>query len=242
MAGLVVSADSHVIEPATLWTERLDKKFQDKAPKVVQNEKGAYQFVAPGIYPSLVAANFGMGKGGAELKEHLTKGYEGARPSGWDPAERLKDQELDGVAAEVLYTSLGMKLFALDDGDLQQACFSVFNTWLAEYASYAPKRLCPIAMISLEHVAAGVKELERCAKLGCRGAMIWGVPPEGRSYSESLNDPFWAAAQDLDLPISLHFHTERKQPEIRLDSSQNPPLPVTFDPIIEIKPALHSML
>jgi predicted TIM-barrel fold metal-dependent hydrolase len=92
-------------------------------------------------------------KVGSELKEHL------ARPSGWDPVERLKDQDIDGVAAEVLYTVLGMPLFALDDVELQQACFSVFNNWVAEYASQAPKRLYPIALISLEDIDAGVKEL-----------------------------------------------------------------------------------
>ena len=90
MAGVVVSADSHVMEPATLWTERLDKKFQDRAPKVVKTESGTFSFVAPGIVPFPVAAGFGIGKNGAELREHLSKGYEAARPSGWDPVERLE--------------------------------------------------------------------------------------------------------------------------------------------------------
>ena len=53
----------------------------------------------------------------------------------------------------MLYTTLGMPLFALDDVELQQICFSVFNNWLGEYAAYAPKRLYPIALISLDIVA-----------------------------------------------------------------------------------------
>jgi predicted TIM-barrel fold metal-dependent hydrolase len=245
------------MEPATLWTDRLDRKFQDRAPKVVQNEDGSYRFVAPGIHPFPVAAGFGIGKSGAELKEHLKKGYEVARPSGWDPAERLKDQDIDGVAAEVLYTTLGMPLFALDDVELQQACFGVFNNWAAEYASYAPKRLYPIALISLEDVAAGVKELERCAKLGLRGAMIWGVPPEDRPYSKLLYDPFWAAAQDLQMPISLHIITQKKQREIKFkfDDPQEggsaaeakeagpaaDPMPF-MDPIFELQQSLRSLI
>jgi predicted TIM-barrel fold metal-dependent hydrolase len=264
MANLVVSADSHVMEPATLWTERLDRKFQDRAPKVVQHEDGSYRFVAPGIHPFPVAAGFGIGKSGAELKEHLKKGYEAARPSGWDPAERLKDQDVDGVAAEVLYTTLGMPLFALDDAELQQACFSVFNNWLAEYASHAPRRLYPIALIPLEDIAAGVKELERCAKRGLRGAMIWGAPPEDRPYSKALYDPFWAAAQDLQMPISLHVITQRKQREIKFkfdgpqeepadakavdaaarpkeDSSAAGPLPLA-DPIFEIQQSIRALI
>ena len=34
-----------------------------------------------------------------------------------DPVERLKDQDIDGVHAEVLYTTLGMTLFGLHDAD-----------------------------------------------------------------------------------------------------------------------------
>jgi predicted TIM-barrel fold metal-dependent hydrolase len=261
MANVVVSADSHVMEPATLWTERLDGKFQDRAPKVVQQEDGSYRFVAPGIHPFPVAAGFGIGKSGAELKEHLKKGYEAARPSGWDPVERLKDQDIDGVAAEVLYTTLGMPLFALDDAELQHACFSVFNNWLAEYASHAPKRLYPIALIPLEDIEAGVKELQRCAKLGLRGAMIWGAPPEDRPYSKALYDPFWAAAQDLDMPISLHIITQRKQREIKFkfdrskeeragdakagaakeDGTTASPFPA-IDPIFEIQQSIRSLI
>ena len=36
MASSVVSADSHVLEPADLWTTRLDNRFRDRAPRVVQ--------------------------------------------------------------------------------------------------------------------------------------------------------------------------------------------------------------
>src|ERR1700746_2308448 len=143
MAGIsVISADSHMMEPADLWETRLDKKFSDRAPKVVKNERGkGYMFVAPGVRPFPVAGGFGIGKSGEELKEHLKKGYESARPSGWDPVERLKDQDIDGVQAEVLYTTLGMTLFGLHDADLQRACFKAYNDWLSEFCSHNPKRL-----------------------------------------------------------------------------------------------------
>jgi predicted TIM-barrel fold metal-dependent hydrolase len=212
MASSIVSADSHVLEPADLWTTRLDNRFRDRAPRVVRKPDGpGYQFVAPGIRPFAVATGWGLGKSGKELAEQLTKGYEAARASGWDPAERIKDQEIDGVAAEVLYTTLGLPLFALDDIELQQACFSAFNEWLAEYAAHDRKRLHPIALISLEDAAQGVRELERAVKLGLKGAMVWGEPPADRPYPSPIYDPFWAAAQDLDVPVSLHVITEKNQ-------------------------------
>ena len=212
MASIVVSADSHVLEPADLWTTRLDHRFRDRAPQVVKHPSGpGYAFVAPGIRPFPVATGWGLGKSGKELQEQLSKGYEAARPSGWDPAERIKDQEIDGVAAEVLYTTLGMPLFALEDIELQQACFRTFNDWLAEYANYDRKRLHPIALISLEDVAHGAAELRRAVKLGLKGAMVWGEPPADRPYTSTIYDPFWAAAQELEVPVSLHVITEKNQ-------------------------------
>ena len=43
----IVSADSHVVEPADLWVERIDRKYRESAPKVVQHE-GKWLIVAPG--------------------------------------------------------------------------------------------------------------------------------------------------------------------------------------------------
>ncbi len=83
----LVSADSHFIEPADLWSKRLDVKFRDQSPHVVKNANApGYSMVAPGVVPWPVSAVFGAGKSGEELKEHLARGYEAAPPSGWDPA------------------------------------------------------------------------------------------------------------------------------------------------------------
>src|SRR5579863_3472384 len=208
----LISADSHVMEPEDFWTTRLDQKFRDRAPHVEPRPDGkGYLFTAPGISPFPVAGGFGTGRSGVELREHMKKGYEAARPSGWDPVERLKDQDIDGVEAEVLYTTLGMPLFGLDDDELRRACFGVYNDWVAEFRSYSPKRLHPIALLSLDDIPLAVKELERCAKLGLKGAMIWGVPPSDKPYFSELYDPFWAAAQELKMPLSLHVITQRDQ-------------------------------
>ncbi len=208
----IVSADSHVMEPADLWLERLEPKFKERAPRVIEGYQGrkGHFFVVEGIRPFPVAGGFAAGSKPEDLPKAWERGYEGCRPSGWDPQERIKDQEIDGVSAEVLYTTLGMALFGLDDAEFQQACFRVYNDWVGEFCSYDPKRLYGIALISLEDVQAGVRELERCAKMGLRGAMIWGSPPRERPYSSPEYDPFWAAAQDLEMPISLHVVTSKK--------------------------------
>jgi predicted TIM-barrel fold metal-dependent hydrolase len=207
----IISADSHFVEPPTMWAERMDQRFRDRAPHTVRGHNGQEGefFVCENISPVPVAGFFGSGKSAEELPQHRKKGFEVAPKSVWDPAERLKEQEADGVSAEALYTSMGMLLFGLEDAELRAACFRAFNDWAAEYCSYDPKRLIGLGVISLEDIPAAVAELERIAQKGLRGALIWGSPPDDRPYSSREYDPFWAAAQDLQMPLSLHILTGR---------------------------------
>jgi predicted TIM-barrel fold metal-dependent hydrolase len=195
------------MEPADLWTSRVDAELRDSAPRVLRNpDRPGWSFHAPGLPPSVVSGAWGAGRSGADLKAHLENaGYESARPSGWDPAARLGDQDVDGVSAEVLYGTLGMRLFRMTDAPLQRAFFRVYNDWLAEFCRYAPQRLHGLGLISLWDVDAGVAELARCAALGHKGAMIWGFPPADAPYYSPRYDPLWAAAQDLGIPLSLHI-------------------------------------
>src|SRR5260370_42458745 len=39
---------------------------------------------------------------------------------------------------------------------------------------------------------------------------MWVSPSDDKPYSHRDYDPFWAAAQDLDMPISLHILTGRR--------------------------------
>ena len=191
----LISADSHVSEPPDLWAERVDRQYRDRAPRLVVNPpglEGAY-FLYEGYAPHPIGIGLAAGKSPQELAEFLTKAtYADARPGGWDPAERLKDNERDGVEADVLYTTLGFRIFWLKDAGLQRECFRVYNNWLAAYCGYAPKRMAGLAMISLYEPKTGAEELERCVKLGLRGAMIWCSPPADQPYSSEVYDPFWA--------------------------------------------------
>jgi predicted TIM-barrel fold metal-dependent hydrolase len=207
----LVSADSHVNEPAELWLERIDRRFRDRAPRIVDNipgrPPGSY-LVLEDIPPVHVTQGLGAGITAAELPRFFeTSTYRDARRGGWDPAERVRDMEIDGVEGEVLYTTLGFRQFWLKDADLQRACFHVYNDWLAEYCAYSSKRLTGLALISLYDIGEAVKELHRCRQNGLKGAMIWASPPEDRPYADAIYDPFWAEAQELGMPLSLHAVT-----------------------------------
>src|SRR2546428_14084113 len=69
-------------------------------------------------------------------------------------------------------------------------------------------------MINLDEAQDGIRELERAARRGLAGEMITEYPLEHRRYDQPEYEPFWAAAEALDMPLSLHTAT-RRQGKIR---------------------------
>jgi predicted TIM-barrel fold metal-dependent hydrolase len=209
MSHRLISADSHVIEPADLWTSRIDQPFRDRAPRVASEIAGTtgHFFVCEELRPFPVAGFAIAGVDPRIAGDKLLDGYDAVPAGASDPDARLRDQDRDGVCAEVLYPSLGMNLYTLKDGELRAACFRAYNDWIGEFCRVRPDRFVGAAMIPLDDVSVGISELERAARLGLRSGMIWGEPPANRPYNSPEWDPLWAAASDLDLPLSLHVVT-----------------------------------
>jgi hypothetical protein len=69
-------------------------------------------------------------------------------------------------------------------------------------------------LVNVDDVRDGVRELERAARQGFAGAMITEYPPEDRRYYQPEYEILWAAAQDLDMPLSFYTAT-RRQGKIR---------------------------
>jgi predicted TIM-barrel fold metal-dependent hydrolase len=213
--ALILSSDSHVFEPPDLWTKRIDAGFRDRAPRM-QRIDGADQLV---VEADQVISGIGLiSNAGARFEAPETISgqgrFEDVPRGGYDPDQHLADMRLDGVAGEVLYPSQGLFYFRVTDTPLMSAIFRAYNDWLAEFCRRDPARLKGIAMVNLDDVADGIRELERAARLGLAGAMITEYPLEHRRYDQPEYEPFWAAAASLAMPLSLHTAT-RRQGKIR---------------------------
>lgn len=130
-----------------------------------------------------------------------------ARAGRVDPVARIDEMAIDGVDGEVLYPTLGLRLFGLEEASLQEACFSRYNSWLGEFCATSPEKLTGIGLISCYDIDHAVAELERCVTLGMRGIEVWQTPYPQYPFSSAHYDPLWAAAASLGLPVSLHILT-----------------------------------
>src|SRR5438874_10796666 len=213
--ALILSSDSHVFEPPDLWTTRIDAAFRDRAPRM-ERHAGADQLV---VEADQVLSGIGLiANAGARFDAPETisgRGrFEDVHRGGYDPEQHLADMALDGVAGEVLYPSQGLFYFKVPAPQRMSAICRAYNDWLAEFCRTDPARLKGIAMINLDDVQDGIRELEHAAHLGLAGAMITEYPAEDRRYDQPEYEPFWAAAAALDMPLSLHTAT-RRQGKIR---------------------------
>ena len=213
MAGYrIISADSHVFEPRDLWATRMEPKFRDRAPHILHQD-GADFWVCDDVRVLTMAG--GMQPGARfEGNENLSISgtFEQVRLGGYIPEEHLKDMDTDGVDVSIVYPTAGLLLYSIPDGELLSAVFRACNDWVAEFCSASPKRLKGIATLSVDDVAGGVRELERCANMGLVGALITVFPFEDKRYLLPDYEPLWAAAQDLQMPLALHTATNRPGP------------------------------
>ncbi|MGH8058234.1 MAG: amidohydrolase family protein [Candidatus Entotheonellia bacterium] len=207
----LISSDSHIIEPPDLWEERIDARFRDRAPHLV-HEEHADQWYADDVKFGNIGTNQQAGLR-FEAPEQLTAaGRMATIPlGGIDPHAHVQDMDVDTVAGGVLYPSQGLTVFRVPDSELLSAIFRAYNDWLADFCRPYPQRLKGIAMLNVDDVEDAVQELQRAARLGLAGAMITLRPMEHR-YDHPMYERLWAAAQDLEMPFSLHVGTRRWRP------------------------------
>jgi predicted TIM-barrel fold metal-dependent hydrolase len=216
MADRVLSADSHIVEPADYWTTHIDRRFLERAPHAYTGKEGDVLFMVDGnkTLGSVGAPSQAGVRFDDPSKVVFGGTWEEVRPGCSDPDARMADMKLDGISGEVIYPTLGARLYGVIGGDLLTSCCSAGNDWLAERFCTGEHRRTfkPVAQLNVDDMDGAVAELERSVKRGLAGGMIPTYPGESHGYYEPSYDKLWAAAQDLNVPLSLHISSARSGP------------------------------
>jgi predicted TIM-barrel fold metal-dependent hydrolase len=138
----VIDADGHVLEPVDLWHQYMDPAYRDRAPRLFVDHDGKERLR---VEDQVIGGPKGLGHIGAigarqgAVSDNIR--YVEGRKGGFDPHERIKDMNLDGIDAAFLYPGLGLFMGAAKDPKLAAALCRAYNRWLADYCSPYPDRL-----------------------------------------------------------------------------------------------------
>ena len=143
----VIDVDTHVVEPADLWTSRVStKKWGDKVPHVVWSEKRQEDI--------WLSEDKVLGAAGAPA----SAGYEfappkypprisDAHPSTWRAEDRLAAMDEYGIHAQVLYPNVagfgGGRFSDPKDAELNLLLIQAYNDYLTDFASVVTGPLHP---------------------------------------------------------------------------------------------------
>jgi len=207
-----ISGDSHLEIDSKHWIDRVPAKYRDQAPRLVGQADGSDAWkIGENIVRPAAAADLYGGKGRDEYVPFGGR-YEGTPGTG-TPEQRIKEQDQDGIDAEVLFPSQqgGPKFWRrIEDDAAYKAVVHAYNSWLAEeYSAVDPSRLIGVGILPLTHdVADTIEEMEQCLTAGLKTVLLQGFP-SGKAYPSKEDDPFWAAALDLKMPVSVHVDLDR---------------------------------
>jgi predicted TIM-barrel fold metal-dependent hydrolase len=219
MGTRVIDADGHVLEPFGEWSE-LREEYR---PRVMRDSFGLDHVVVGD--QEIVTVSLGLlGTPGSRMHdlEHSLE-YEEAQPGGFDPLLRVADMDAEGIDIAVLYPSVGLNFWAIEDVDAAVALARAYNDWLAQYCAAVPDRLFGAAMLPWQDPAAAVRELRRARdELGFPAAFVRPNPCLGRSISHKSHEPIWDTAEELGVAIGIHEGSSNTIATLGADRPFNP--------------------
>jgi len=218
-AVLVVDADGHVVEPRDAWTS-VAEPFR---PVITSDRHGYEHVVVDGA--EILAVPLGtLATPGARFSDPESfLSVEQAHPGGSDPRARLADMDLEGIDQAVLFPSIGLYFWALDDPLAAVPIARAYNDWLASYCAADPTRLFGAAMVPMQDPAAAAAELRRARhELGFVAAFVRPNPCCGRSLSDRAYEPVWEAAEDTSMTVAVHEGSSVIVPTLGSDRPFNP--------------------
>jgi predicted TIM-barrel fold metal-dependent hydrolase len=221
----LISVDDHVLEPPHLWVDRVPRKDRDRAPHMEYEDGLDYWVYDGNRYPSS-----GLSAVAGKSKEEFSPEplpYSEMRPGCYDPTARIEDMDRAGILASLCFPTLprfcGQLFMEASDREFGFTCLQAYNDWMIEeWCGAAPGRYIPLVLIPMWDPPLAVTELERCAARGATAFAFSENPaPLGLPTIHDPDrywDPVMAAANDLEMVVSMHVGSSSQVPKIAPDS------------------------
>ena len=213
-AGLkIIDTDTHLSEPADLWTSRAPAHLRDLVPRQAE-VRGKRRWVVGGdIDLGGTGASSVIAPDGSKMYGvgWMTMTVDEVHDASSQVAARVAMMDRVGVHAQIVYPNVagfGNQAFLrVDDAGLRLLCAQIYNDAMAEMQEQSGQRLFPMALVPWWDLDAAVAEVRRAAALGLRGVVTCSNPEDAGLPDLSRPEwvPFFEACQELAMPINFHI-------------------------------------
>jgi predicted TIM-barrel fold metal-dependent hydrolase len=212
-AGLpVIDVDTHLSEPADLWTSRAPARYADRVPRVERID-GANTWVFDGSIIGPAGGSAVIDRDGNKKLGLSFAGmsYDEVHRGAWDADARVAFMDETGVWAQIIYPNTfgfgGQKFIEQQDADLRLLTVQLFNDASAEMQERSGARLFGMAIMPWWDIDLSVAEIRRAHAMGIRGINcgtgphLYGLP----DLSQPEWDPMWDVCAELEMPVNFHI-------------------------------------
>ena len=203
----MIDADTHLREGYFLdEVYKLSGEFAARTPRKIRG--GAYHEIK--FEHDLEPWGDEVEKYGGHRQLYSPERHDGRiaamQHGGYDIEKRIADLAEGGVEKQVLFcTASGIPL--LNEGPIGLALCQSYNNWVADFVTGFEDQLYPTAVMPAGYPEGMAGELRRAVnELGIRAAHISGYSMT-RCADDSAFDDFYAAAEELDVPLFVHPHS-----------------------------------
>ncbi len=197
MKPFVFSADSHIREPYDLYTSAMPEHLKQYGIHVVKHEKYLDTMIGEEI---CIRVPMDWGKDGAQVTDE--------RYGSNKIDLRIIDMDRDGIDAELIFPSMGLVNYLIEDAEAELISAQAYNNWLIKHFEGHLDRFVPAAIIPVRSMDNALAEFKRCAALGYTAVMLPVVPCDGLPrYNEAVWDPIFAFAAETEIPLVMHTGT-----------------------------------
>lgn len=203
----VISGDGHLETPPD-FVAHVPAKYKDRAPRLIRlPDGGGDAWLAEGMPLAYASQNL-KGRGVVRFKGQSYFNEDGSRTEGaGDGLQRLREQDEDGIDAELLFAPIFAVRFLehISDRDAYLAMVQAYNSWLAEYTSIAPDRLIGNALMPVSGIDDAIGELNRTHEMGFKSVQLVQFPNGSGGPKDRIDDAFWERSLELGMALSPHM-------------------------------------
>ena len=208
--GVVWDADAHICEPPAVWEHYAEPKFRELVIQAHRRSDGSETLLAGGIDTNTNAAPACIP--GAYANPAAS--WADILPGSWDPLERLKVMDAEGLDRAVFFPSLYLLSGDITDPEIAAASARAYNNWMADFVATDRQRLYGIGVCPLQGVDEAVTEVERIATLGLSGITFRPERYNGLELYSQEMDRVWSAAESADLSVGIHGSFGSRMPSL----------------------------